>query len=263
MIESPHASPEVVEEALEIESGRRHPVGWVGVMVVTLLVGWSLFQLGVAGMFTLDAHRVRIVHLGFAMALAFLLFPARKESSARTIPIGDWLWFGAALLGPVYLLVDYDGIAHRPGAPLMRDVAVGAVAMIALLEAARRTLGPALSLLASLFLAYCFFGRHMPEIIIHRGYSLNRVVDHQFLTTEGIFGVPLGVSASYVFLFVLFGALLEKGGRGPISSICRTASWGGSGAGRPKRRFSLRALPVWSTAHRPPTSSPPDRSPSR
>lgn len=198
----------------EAETGARHPAGWAGRAVVAILLLWSLFQLSIASIVTLDAFRVRVVHLAFAMALAYLAFPARKKSPRDRIPPADWALALLSALSVLYMIFDYEGILMRPGAPLTRDIAAGAVGVALLFEAVRRTLGPALAAVAGVFMAYSFLGPWLPEIIAHRGYSLRRVIDHQFLTTEGIFGVALGVSASYVFLFVLFGAMLEAAGAG-------------------------------------------------
>jgi len=203
------------ELALEIETGARHASGPAQWLVVALCLGWSLFQLSVASFVTMDALRARVVHLAFALVLTFLVFPARKKTKAiHYVPWHDWLLAALALASVMYIVVDFDGIHQRPGAPLARDIAFGIVSVALLLEAARRALGPGLTVVASLFLVYSFLGPRLPEIIAHRGYSLRRVVDHQFLTTEGIFGVPLGVSAAFVFLFVLFGSMLERAGAG-------------------------------------------------
>ena len=203
-----------VEKALEVEVGARHPVGTAMAAVVILSLCWSLFQLSIAGVITLDAIRARDIHLAFAVALVFLTYPATKNGPRKYIPWYDWLLAIVAVVTVLYILFDYRGIASRPGAPLTRDIVFGAAGIIFLLEAARRSLGPALPIVAIGFILYAFSGASLPDLIAHRGYSVNRVVDHLFLTTEGIFGVPLGVSAAFVFLFVLFGALLEKAGAG-------------------------------------------------
>ena len=202
------------EDHIEAETGARSPSGSAIWVITALCLGWSLFQLAIASFITLDSFRVRVVHLAFAIALGFLLFPAGKKSPRDRIPLPDWVLAAVASMAVLYLFVDYDGLRTRPGAPLGRDIVVGVIGIVLLLEATRRALGPALAVVAGLFLAYSFLGPYLPEILEHRGYSLRRVADHQFLTSEGVFGVALGVSASYVFLFVLFGSLLEKAGAG-------------------------------------------------
>ncbi|MDU8913082.1 TRAP transporter permease [Aestuariicoccus sp. MJ-SS9] len=130
--------------------------------------------------------------------------------------IPSWEW-ALAILGAassLYIIVFSDDIATRVGAPIMQDYVVAVIGILLLLEATRRSLGPALMIVATVFLAYTFLGPYMPGIIAHKGNSLSEVVNHQWITTEGVFGIALGVSASFVFLFVLFGSLLDKAGAG-------------------------------------------------
>ncbi len=130
------------------------------------------------------------------------------------IPVWEW---GLAIVGAItalYLFLFYAAIADRVGAPIQQDFIVGIAGLMLLLEAARRSLGPALMIVATVFLAYTFLGPEMPSIIAHKGNSLSEVINHQWITTEGVFGIALGVSTDFVFLFVLFGALLDKAGAG-------------------------------------------------
>ncbi|MEM9782767.1 MAG: TRAP transporter permease [Pseudomonadota bacterium] len=130
--------------------------------------------------------------------------------------IPPWEW-ALAIIGAaaaLYLFMFYDQIASRVGAPITQDLIVGSIGLLLLLEAARRSLGPALMIVATVFLAYTFLGPFMPSIIAHKGNSLNEVINHHWITTEGVFGIALGVSTDFVFLFVLFGALLDKAGAG-------------------------------------------------
>jgi TRAP-type uncharacterized transport system fused permease subunit len=126
--------------------------------------------------------------------------------------IAPWEWALAivAAAAGLYLFVFYQGIADRVGAPNQTDFVVAAIGLMLLLEAARRSLGPALMLVATVFLAYTFLGPLMPSIISHKGNSLGEVVNHQWITTQGVYGIALGVSTSFVFLFVLFGSLLDR-----------------------------------------------------
>jgi len=130
------------------------------------------------------------------------------------IPALDWLFAAAGSFSAAYLFIFYEALSNRPGDPTTIDLAVGVVGMVVLLEATRRALGPPLMVVAIIFLTYTFGGPYMPEVIAHKGQSLSKVMSHQWLTTEGVFGVALGVSSSFVFLFVLFGAMLEKAGAG-------------------------------------------------
>lgn len=131
----------------------------------------------------------------------------------------------------VYLLYFYPDIVLRAGAPTTVDVAVGALAIFLVLEATRRKVGLALPIIALIFIGYAFAGPYLPAIIAHRGYSLRRVVDHLFYTSEGIFGVPLWVSATFVFMFVMFGSFLERSGAGDWFCGWRSPSSAGRGAG--------------------------------
>ncbi len=130
--------------------------------------------------------------------------------------IKPWEW-ALAIVGAacaIYLFAFYEEVSKRPGAPIAQDLYVGMIGILLLLEATRRSLGPALMIVATLFLVYTFLGPHMPAIIAHKGNSLMEVINHHWVTTEGVFGIALGVSTSFVFLFVLFGALLDKAGAG-------------------------------------------------
>ncbi|RAH25964.1 TRAP transporter permease, partial [Vibrio vulnificus] len=158
--------------------------------------------------------QARAVHLTFAIFLAFTAYPALKSSPREHIPALDWV---LALLGSFsasYIYIFYTELAGRSGAPTTMDVVVAVTGMVLLLEATRRALGPPLMLVAALFLFYTFAGPYMPDVIAHKGASINKAMSHLWLTTEGVFGVALGVSTSFVFLFVLFGAMLERAGAG-------------------------------------------------
>ncbi len=184
---------------------------WLIGMVAFL---WSSYQLYVAFVPTNGAF-VRSVHLAFAVVLCFMMYPMYKSRILKyKIP---WHAFTLALIGAVgalYVYYDYTGLSMRAGDYLGRDVVIGLVTIVILLEAARRALGMALSVIAICFLLYDYFGQYMPDLIAHKGASLTKLSAQMYLTTEGIFGVPLGVSAGFVFLFVLFGALLERAGAG-------------------------------------------------
>lgn len=149
------------------------------------------------------------------MVLAFLIYPiAKKPKFLKSIPWYDYILAIIRGLGAAYIAIDYVGLFNRPGDYLFRDIAIGVVFIIILLEAGRRVIGIALSIVAIVFLLYDKFGQYLPEIISHKGASIEKIIAQMYLTTEGIFGVPLGVSAGFVFLFVLFGSLLERAGAG-------------------------------------------------
>jgi TRAP transporter 4TM/12TM fusion protein len=205
----------------EVDTGGRHPHGLAARVLTTIAVTWSLFQLWIASPLpfwfrfgVMNDTETRAIHLGFAVFLAFAAFPALKFSPRDRIPALDW---AMALIGAFcasYLFIFYDQLATRPGQPTPLDITSGIIGFILLLEATRRALGMPMVVVALVFVGYSFGGQHMPEVIQHRGTSLTKFINHQWLTTEGVFGIALGVSSSFVFLFVLFGTLLEKVGGG-------------------------------------------------
>ncbi|KAB7886683.1 TRAP transporter permease [Poseidonibacter ostreae] len=191
--------------------GAEHYEFW---LISVIALSWSLFQLYIV-VEPINSTITRSIHLSFAMFLAFLIYPMFK----KTYFLKKIRWFGFTLTAigvgtASYIAVFYEEISQRPGDYIALDIIVALVGIVILLEAGRRVLGLALSIIAIVFLAYDFLGPYMPELIIHKGASLNKLAGHMFLTTEGIFGVPLGVSAGFVFLFVLFGSLLDKAGAG-------------------------------------------------
>ncbi len=211
------AAAKMVEEA---EAGGREPGQLMVWVIFAIAIAWSLFQLGIASVFVMDATRARAFHLAFAIVLAFLVFPARRRDGARHIPWYDFIAAVVAGLGVLYLVIDYHGIQTRFGIPIQREVVLGTVTILLLLEATRRSLGPALAIVASVFLLYALTGPRgliplpLPDLIAHRGYHVERLISQMYVTTEGVFGVALGVSVQFVFLFVLFGSMLDRAGAG-------------------------------------------------
>lgn len=205
----------------EADTGGRNPVGVVGKIIMLTALLWSLFQLWIASplpfyfrVLVLNTTESRAIHLAFAVFLAFLVFPAFKRSSRTVVPLVDW---ALAIIGAIcagYLYLFYKEVAARPGLPNTQDLVVAVIGLAILLEATRRALGLPLVILAIVFIIYIFFGPYMPDMIAHQAISLKKGMSHLWLTTEGVFGVALGVSASFIFLFVLFGALLETAGAG-------------------------------------------------
>ena len=202
-------------------SGAREPRGFAARLLLGVALAWSLFQLWIAsplpfslGVFVVNSTEARAIHLAFAVFLAFTAYPAFKRSPRERIPPIDWLLAAAGAFCAGYLFLFYSQLAARPGLPTTPDLIVAVAGLVLLLEAARRTLGLPLVILATLFIAYVFLGPYMPEMIAHRGASLAKGMSHLWLTTEGVFGVALGVSVGFIFLFVLFGALLESAGAG-------------------------------------------------
>ena len=203
------------------DSGARNPVGLPAQILLWTTVAWSLFQLWYASplpfilnVFVLNDTEARAIHLAFAIFLAFTAYPALRSSPRDRIPLQDW---ALALIGAfcaAYLWLFYDALSDRPGRPTTVDLVVAVAGMILLLEATRRALGPPLMVVSLVFLAYVFLGAYMPDVIAYQGASLQKAMSHLWLTTEGVFGIALGVSTSFVFMFVLFGSLLDKAGAG-------------------------------------------------
>ncbi|MBC8318511.1 MAG: TRAP transporter permease [Desulfobulbaceae bacterium] len=200
----------------------RKPTSWQKYIIPTIAVAWSLFQLSLPKWIMLDTIYIRAIHLSFALVLVYLNYPLFKKpifgityfSRHKTIPLFDMLMAGLACYCALYLVLNLDAINSRYGSPILADIIFGVLLTVLLLEGARRTIGPALSIIAGAFIAYCFLGPYMPDLIAFKGTSINRFVGQMTMSTEGIYGIPLDVSATIVFLFVLFGAMLDKAGAG-------------------------------------------------
>ncbi len=230
MSDKSHQPPETdPDEALariqdEESRGLRQPKGYGRFLAPGVALCWSLFQLSLASWLLLDSTYVRAIHLAFALLLIFLLYPTVR----RKVSIPGLRWMGAidkaplidvvlgvlAALSALYIVIDYDGLMARIGMPIVRDLVIGGFLVIILLEATRRVMGWALPAIAIIFSLYIFLGPHMPGIFAFKGAGLDRYIGQISLTTEGIYGIPLDVSARIVFLFVLFGTLLEQAGAG-------------------------------------------------
>jgi TRAP transporter 4TM/12TM fusion protein len=202
--------------------GPRHPTGWQRFVVPAIGVAWSIFQLSIASWLILDSTFIRAIHLGFALLMVYLSYPLFKKpllgfsfwSANDRIPILDYVIAIIAAFSALYIAIDYHGISARYGDPIQKDIIIGLILVISLLEASRRVIGPALPVIAVLFCVYAFLGPYMPDLIAFKGVSLNRFMGQMTMSTEGIYGIPLDVSATIVFLFVLFGAMLDKAGAG-------------------------------------------------
>ncbi len=210
-----HVDKDLEEKLLvELEGQRVFEKGVFAYVVAIACFCWSVFQL-YATYFPINSTIVRSIHLAFAMFLAFIVYPVFKRPRfLEKVAFYDFILAILGILGASYIAFNFASLAERAGAYFTRDILIGIIFIIVLLEAGRRVIGPALSLVGIFFLVYDIFGPYFPELIAHKGVSSEKLVSHIYLTTEGIFGVPLGVSASFVFLFVLFGSLLERAGAG-------------------------------------------------
>ncbi|AWT12392.1 C4-dicarboxylate ABC transporter [Stutzerimonas frequens] len=209
------------EELIAQDVGARLPEGPMAAIIAGLALLWSLFQLWIAsplpfvlGFGVLNDTETRSIHLAFALLLAFLAYPAVKRSPRDRVPLFDVALGLVAAAAAAYLFIAYEQLAQRPGNLTTLDLVTACIGIPLLLEATRRALGPPLAIIALIFLVYSVAGPWMPGLLAHRGVSFTALANHQWITTEGVFGIALGVSTSFVFLFVLFGALLERAGAG-------------------------------------------------
>lgn len=219
---------ELQDLVLDSDTGGRRPSGLSLKIILGLAFSWSIFQIWIASplpfflaeniqffkYLVIDSTKARYIHLAFALSLVYLSYPATNKSEKKKIPISDWALCSVALFSSLYLLIFYNDLSQRAGMATKSDVVISIIGLVLLLEATRRALGPPLTIIASLFLLYTYFGPYMPEVLIHKGHNLTKIASHHWLATEGVFGIALGVSTNFVFLFVLFGALLEKAGAG-------------------------------------------------
>ncbi|MFC4804669.1 TRAP transporter permease [Filifactor villosus] len=227
---------------LDKESAYRKLSGFWDKFILAILVCFTSFQIYTAITGTFPAQLQRMIHLGFVICLAYLLYPATKKGRRDRIFPLDYL-FAAAFFGIVmYYLVNYEAIINRSGAYNSTDVILGAIGVILVMEACRRVVGLPIVVIATIFLVYAYFGKSMPGFLHHRGYAFPRIATHIFYTTEGIIGLPLGTCATYIFLFILFGAFLEKTGIGAFFIDLANAIAGHAAGGPAKVAVLTSAL---------------------
>lgn len=216
----------------DTESRFRILSGWQGKLVALIAVAMSCFHFYTSGFGLLLAQKQGAVHLAFTLALVFLLYPASsKQSKTSGIPFYDFILGAIGVASAMYLVVFFNDLVTRAGLPTQTDLIMGFLLIATLLEATRRISNPVLPCLAIIALLYCYFGRSMPDMLAHRGFNVARIVNHMYLGTEGIFGTPLEVSSTFVFMFILFGAVLEKTGLGKfiIDLSLALAGWSTGG----------------------------------
>jgi len=208
----------LVKKAEEIiekqEFGERRLSGIPYRIMFLLAIAFSCFQLYTAFFGVLTSTLQRSIHLTFAIILCFLFYPFSKKSKRKSIHFLDFVLAVVAGASVIYVTVFYEDLVKRIGDPTSLDLAMGVTAILLVLEASRRAVGWPLVIITGLFVIYGLFGPYFPGILAHRGYSFRRIVDHLYLTSEGIFGIPLWVSSTFVYAFVLFGAIFEKTGAG-------------------------------------------------
>lgn len=199
---------------VESESGSRRLSGKIGVFVSAIAILMSLFQIYTGFVGELAGSKQLSIHLTFAMILCFVYYPGKKNSPRDRMSIPDII---LAVLGggcAFYLFANYSHVVTSVGDAKTYDILIGGALIILVLEATRRSISPMLPIICIIFLLYAYFGPYLPGELAHRGFRVKRIVDHIFMSGEGLWGVPLRVSATFVFLFVLFGAFLDKIGAG-------------------------------------------------
>ncbi len=199
-------------EKYDVESRYRRLSGMPAKILKAWLVAMTAFHLYTASIGVLPIAIIRAVHLTFAIVAVFILYPATQKGSKTSVPWYDWILAGLSCGVIGYIVVMFNDISRRGALPLPYEIVLGAAAIVLILEGGRRIVGNVLPVLSSLFLLYCYFGRVMPGMFMHRGYSLSRIIQHMYLTPEGIFGVALGVSATFVVMFIIFGSFLGRSG---------------------------------------------------
>ncbi len=227
---------------LDKESAYRKLSGFWDKVILGILICFTSFQIYTAITGTFPAQLQRMIHLGFVICLAYLLYPATSKGRRDKIFILDYI-FAAAFFGIVmYYLLNYNAIINRSGSYNQTDILLGAIGVILVMEACRRVVGLPIVVIATIFLFYAYFGKSMPGFLHHRGYGLPRIASHLFYTTEGIIGLPLGTCATYIFLFILFGAYLEKTGIGAFFIDLANAIAGHAAGGPAKVAVLTSAL---------------------
>ncbi|WP_335869915.1 TRAP transporter permease [Bacillus sp. 2205SS5-2] len=202
-------------ERFDPESNTRDIKGWMGWLIFLGLLAFSIFQLFASISQIFPRQTLLSIHLGFALSLIFLLFPARKNSLKKgKVAWYDLILAGVSIVVGSYLPIMHETIVNRVGIMTTTDFVIGLLAIVLVLEATRRAVGMPITVIASLFLLYMYYGRSMPGFLSHRGYDLDDIVKTMFFTGEGILGTPLYVSATFIFLFLLFGSFLVKTGVG-------------------------------------------------
>jgi len=233
---------EAILKKVDRESNVRPLTGISHWIVYVIGVSWSVFQVYTAAFGLLPAQLQRSIHLAFAFALAYLLFPFRSSKSSGQLKWYSWVLAAFATLVGLYMGLNYMRIMEAGGDYATVDYVFAGFGILLTLEAARRVVGLPIACLASFFLIYAYFGNYFPSFMTHRGYSLQRIASHMYLTTEGILGIPLGVCATFIYLFILFGSFREKTGLGQLFIDISNAVAGWASGGPAKMAVITSAL---------------------
>jgi TRAP transporter 4TM/12TM fusion protein len=213
------------------ESDYRILTGFLGKAVSAFAISFTLFQLYTAVFGVLDAMIQRSIHLAFGLSLIYLLYPTSKKWSRTKVHPLDAVLAVLAAAAPIYIVVVYQSLVQRAGTATPMDMVAGIIGIILVLEAARRVVGVPIVVIALVFIVYAFLGPYIPGKLAHRGTRATTLVQHLFFTTEGVFGIPIGVSSTFIFLFILFGSYLERTGLGQlfIDLANSVAGWAAGG----------------------------------
>lgn len=196
------------------ESAFRRLSGFQKRLVSAIAILFSLFQVYTGAMGVLPAQLQRSIHLAFVFVLIYLLYPFSSKMNKNGFYWVDVILAAVSGACALYITVNYETLIYRAGDYTALDYIVGGIAILLVIEAARRVVGLPIAVIASIFLIYAKVGPYMPGFLNHRGYSIERIIGHMYYTTEGILGVPIGVASTFIFLFILFGSFLEKTGIG-------------------------------------------------
>lgn len=218
-------------QQLDKESNKREMTGAWNTIINFLCIAFAVFQLYTAIFGVLDAHLQRAIHLAFGFALIFLLYPARKSWSRTSMNLFDVVCAILGVASAMYIVVFYDQLVLRAGMNTETDFIIGLIGTILVFDAARRVVGWPMITVAFVFMVYAFIGPYVPGILAHRGVGYQEMFDHLYFTTEGIFGTPMGVSSTFIYLFILFGSYLEATGLGKffIDLANAIAGWAAGG----------------------------------
>jgi TRAP-type uncharacterized transport system fused permease subunit len=231
------------------KAGKRNLTGRMGLLFTAVAIAMSLFHLYTAGYMVFTAMVQRSIHLCFALVLIFLHFPAGGRSPRTRVSLGDWALIFLSVIACLYITLNWEALSEavRIAAPNEVDISLGIIATLLVLEATRRTAGLALPIVSLAFILYGFVGPFMPGVLNHPGIPLNQFIGMNYLFSEGLFGMPLGVSATFVIVFIIFGAFLEQSGGGNFSLIWPVRYSERYGAGPPRSPF----FPAGSSAPSP------------
>lgn len=212
-----HVTAEELDDYMskyDSESRYRRFKDWKKYLIIVISVAFCLFQLYSILSGKITAQVVRATHLAFVMALAYLLFPMKKDMSKDKLPWYDVIIAIVGACSWLYISINFDSLVRRAGIYNTTDIIIGIVGILILFEACRRIVGTPILIISLVFIVYALFGAYAPGFLNHRGYSIQRLVSHLYYNTEGIMGTPIGASATFIFLFIFFGALLDKTGIG-------------------------------------------------